>query len=342
MSGHTIWWPADLGAENRLISASGAGNSASYSYDAQGRRKTKTVNGAKTVFVTDADNREVLEYDGTSGAIQRWYAYGPGSNDVLNQTNVVAGTRAALIPDIQGSIIASLDSGSGNLSKFGYLPYGKSAGAKAPFGYTAQRVDPETNGLYYYRARHYSPLLGRFIQADPIGYSGGSNLYAYVDNDPLNLLDPFGLSPDSPLTTWASELALPGFRAAGNILSGAAIGAGAATAASAILLATTTRTADRAQDELRVTVYRVVDPIELAHLQATGNYGSRPSESGKYFALTATGAQAFASAPVNSGTTITSTTLPQVIISQGYQFVDPGPKGPGASVFYAQPQLPSV
>ena len=65
-------------AENRLTSAIGAGNTASYTYDAQGRRKTKTVNGATTVFVTDADNREVLEYDGASGAIQRWYAYGLG------------------------------------------------------------------------------------------------------------------------------------------------------------------------------------------------------------------------------------------------------------------------
>jgi RHS repeat-associated protein len=185
-------------AENRLISASGAGNTAAYAYDAQGRRKTKTVNGTTTVFVTDAGNREVLEYDGASGAIQRWYAYGLGSNDVLNQSNVVAGTRAALIPDIQGSVIASLDSGTGTLSKIGYLPYGKSASVSTPFGYTGQRIDPETNGLYYYRARHYSPAWGRFLQSDPIGYGGGLNLYAYVNNDPLNLLDPFGMSADSP------------------------------------------------------------------------------------------------------------------------------------------------
>jgi len=182
-------------AENRLTSASGAGNTVSNAYDAQGRRKTKTVNGATTVFVTDAGNREVLEYDGSSGAIQRWFAYGLGPNDVLNQTNVVAGTRAALIPDIQGSVIASLDSSSGTFSKSGYLPYGKSASAPGTFGYTAQRIDLETNGLYYYRARHYSPAWGRFLQVDPIGYGGGVNLYAYVHNDPLNLTDPNGSCP---------------------------------------------------------------------------------------------------------------------------------------------------
>src|SRR5258708_6495847 len=110
--------------------------------------------------------------------------------------NVAAATRATLVPDIQGSVIASLDSSSGTLSKTSYLPYGKSATASGPFGYTAQRIDPETNGLYYYRARHYSPAWGRFMQPDPIGYSGGSNLYAYVGNNPLNFTDPNGLVKD--------------------------------------------------------------------------------------------------------------------------------------------------
>jgi len=111
---------------------------------------------------------------------------------VLNQMNVAAVTRATLVPDIQGSVIASIDSNSGTLSKIGYLPYGKSATASGPFGFTGQRIDTETNGLYYYRARHYSPAWGRFLQPDPIGYVGGSNLYSYVGNDPINNTDPSG------------------------------------------------------------------------------------------------------------------------------------------------------
>jgi len=112
--------------------------------------------------------------------------------------NVASGTRATLIPDVQGSFIGALDASSGTLTKYGYQTYGESGATGGSFRYTGQRIDPETNGLYYYRARMYAPAWGRFMQADPIGYAGGSNLYRYVRNDPLNLNDPYGFAPDSP------------------------------------------------------------------------------------------------------------------------------------------------
>jgi RHS repeat-associated protein len=168
-------------AENRLISASGTGLTASYAYDAQGRRKSKTVNGTTTIYVTDADNREVLEYNGSSGVIQNWYSFAPanafGPDAVLNQMNVASGTRATFIPDILGSFVGTLDAASGTLTKFGYQTFGENPSlTSGSFQYTARRFDPETagsaaqpSGLYYYRARMYSPAWGRFPQPDPVG-----------------------------------------------------------------------------------------------------------------------------------------------------------------------------
>ncbi len=59
------------------------------------------------------------------------------------------------------------------------------------FQYTGRENDG--TGLYYYRARYYSPDLQRFISEDPIGLFGGINLYAYVENNAVNLTDPSGL-----------------------------------------------------------------------------------------------------------------------------------------------------
>ncbi len=77
-------------AENRLLSVkNGSAVVATYQYDGLGHRKAKTVTGlGTTIYVPDADNREALEYDGTSGKTLLWHVFGLGLDGVVNDVKI--------------------------------------------------------------------------------------------------------------------------------------------------------------------------------------------------------------------------------------------------------------
>ena len=76
---------------------------------------------------------------------------------------------------------------------FGNVTVSGSRNVAQPFAFTGREYDTETQ-MYFYRARYYDPQAGRFVTKDPIGFgSGDVNLYAYVENSPVNLIDPDGL-----------------------------------------------------------------------------------------------------------------------------------------------------
>jgi RHS repeat-associated protein len=106
--------------------------------------------------------------------------------------------------DANFNVTVVFDVGGAVQERYAYTPYGELTIMNASFTtisssaiansitYTGREFDAET-GLYHYRNRYYHAQLGRFLSRDPIGHSGGLNLYGYVGNAPLHFADPFGL-----------------------------------------------------------------------------------------------------------------------------------------------------
>ncbi|HUB77547.1 MAG TPA: RHS repeat-associated core domain-containing protein, partial [Bryobacteraceae bacterium] len=196
--------------ENRLIQAQNAMSGTSqYLYDSLGHRKQKQVggaNGVTTQFVL-VGNEEIADYSGTGvGTPQMLTVRGAGGLPVAAITPST-GAVAYYHHDALGSTVAMSQAGTtGPAEVYTYDDFGNSAGGSfATYRYAGYRYDAET-GLYFVHARYYSPRLGRFLQPDPIGYGGGRNLYAYVNNDPLNLTDGLGTGGWwNSLVNWAEN-----------------------------------------------------------------------------------------------------------------------------------------
>jgi len=180
-------------ARNQLIAISGPSVSASFRYDAMGRRIEKTVNGVSTGFIYDGD-QAVAELKGS--AVDVAYHAGLQIDEVLARYSS-AGDRT-LLTDALGSVIAQAKADHSMETFYAYSPYGRTTTLGVDDGNPLQFTGRENDGtgLYYYRARYYDPVLKRFISDDPIGIAGGTNLYAYVGGNPVSRIDPSGLAPD--------------------------------------------------------------------------------------------------------------------------------------------------
>jgi RHS repeat-associated protein len=194
-TGYTFGWDSD----NRLTSITG-GVTASYVYDYQGRRSSKTV-GAATGYLYDGFNltRE-------AGASSADYLYGPGIDEPLAMSR--AGQIYYFETDALGSVNTITNAAATVQNTYLYDAWGQiksqTGSLGNPLTYTAREVGEA--GLNFYRARFYEPSIGRFPSEDPlarnflIAFANGymntlASLppYAYALNSPIQRRDPTGL-----------------------------------------------------------------------------------------------------------------------------------------------------
>ncbi|ABI75640.1 YD repeat/RHS repeat protein [Hyphomonas neptunium ATCC 15444] len=206
---------------NRLTGSSGGG---ALSFDPASRLYQASSGGAATRFLYDGVH-PIAEYS-ESGTVLRRYVFGPGMDEPLvwyEGASVSETARRYLVADERGSIVLITSSSGGVLQRNTYGDFGEPGASNlGRFQYTGQMWLGDMS-IYHYKARAYHPVLGRFLQTDPIGLAGGLNLYAYASGDPINLTDSLGLQPDdeqerrlgtvtvtappnNPLDRWVFEL----------------------------------------------------------------------------------------------------------------------------------------
>jgi len=183
--------------------------------------ETRYVNdGFRTLQERNSANNVVNEYT--------WGLGLPGGIGGLLHLSQ-GGAAYSYLYDGKGNVTALLDANANVAAAYQYDPFGKmrniTGSVNQPFQFSTKPYDDKT-GLSYYGYRFYVPALGRWLTRDPIGEAGGINLYGFAENDPINSIDPDGLSVLIPAIREIPRI--------GQAVWGAAIGIAAGLAAGAV------------------------------------------------------------------------------------------------------------
>jgi len=226
-------------ARNFLTSASVNNEVIKYEYDAIGRRlsrnpATKHWRAGNTKYIYDGFTRIQEIEPKLIGQRKISYLHGRFMDELISRT---ASPSVYYYQDILNNVRGITDNQAVKIQDYRYSAFGEveERGYKKqlgfikkeiaqPFLFNGRPLDPETK-LYYYRFRDYSATTGRFIQPDPLGQMPGPNIYAYVNNNPVNWVDPWGLlniviggsgsfianrNPEAPGSEWRSNEATVG------------------------------------------------------------------------------------------------------------------------------------
>lgn len=194
-------WLLTHDPENRPTSITRSGVTTTYTYDALGRRVRSITGSVTRHYHYDEKDRLLYETSG-SGALVVSYLY-HGNRLIAMKT--AGGAVYYYHYDATGNTLAMTDASGATVRAYCYGPFGEIVNQTGslynPFTYAGEwGVMDEGNGLYLMRYRHYDAVTGRFLQKDPIGFAGGSNLYVYSGNNPVTMVDPKGFAG------WASKL----------------------------------------------------------------------------------------------------------------------------------------
>jgi RHS repeat-associated protein len=195
LNGNTYTWDG----ANRILSVTAAsGTTNTFTYNGLGRlvRAVESSNGS-----TIADHSYLwcgttlcLAHDNTQSG-------SPVSTQYFSQGAIISGTPYYYVQDRLGSVREMVATGGSIAAQYDYDPYGNqtvdSGTLASDIGY-ASYFTPAGTGLDFALNRAYDSYDGRWLNRDPIGEVGGSNLYAYVGDNPVSLIDPLGLAACGP------------------------------------------------------------------------------------------------------------------------------------------------
>lgn len=180
--------------ENRLSRVTHGSTVVDYKYNASGERVYKQKGSVKTYYVYGQGGQLLYEKE---GSITKTYIYFGNElvayvrNNVLYYVHTDHLGRPEVMTNASKTKVWNAQNNAYNRT----VTQGASLGFNV--GFPGQYWDVDTN-LFYNYFRDYDPTIGRYIQSDPIGLAAGINTYTYVSNNPMNLIDPLGLSECDP------------------------------------------------------------------------------------------------------------------------------------------------